>query len=68
MTLPGSGMETCNATFAPSPSYSVEQPVALSLTQNGLAAGLKAIPQAFCNTPSTFGAAPARLDTSGVTT
>ncbi len=54
-TLPGaggSGMPTCSATLVPSPSYNVEQPVALSAIQNGLAPGLNATPHAFCRTGS----------------
>ena len=40
-TLPGSGIFTSRLTFAPVPSYSVEQPVALSAIQKGLPAGFE---------------------------
>src|SRR5689334_22621349 len=44
---PGSGSFTRSAWGTPAPSYSVEQPVALSEIQNGLAAGVNATPHAF---------------------
>src|SRR6201997_2347252 len=56
--FPGNGIETCSPTLLPSPAYRVEQPVTLSLTQKGLPPGLKAMPQAFCNTGSRCAAAP----------
>src|SRR4051794_32252407 len=66
--LPGNGMDTCKAVIlTPLPSYKVEQPVALSLTQKGLPAGEKAIPHAFCRMASMCSAWPERFDTSGVT-
>src|SRR5689334_12929554 len=67
--LPGRGMETCRAVILmPVPSYRVEHPVRLSLTQKGLPAGEKAIPQAFCRTASWWAAWPGRLDVSRVIT
>src|SRR5690348_7527024 len=58
--LSGKGIGTWRATFAPVPSYSVEQPEALSAIQKGLAAGLNATPHAFRRTGSVFGATPGR--------
>ena len=54
-SLTRSGVAGCGT---PVPSYSVEQPVALSDIQNGLAAGVNATPHAFCSTGSVLGATP----------
>src|ERR1700720_4430293 len=67
MMLPGSGIATCRGTVEPSPPYSVEQPVALSLIQKGLPAGVNATPHAFCKTGSNTAAPPLISETSGVT-
>src|ERR1700730_3744947 len=67
-TLPGRGIDTCSPIFKPVPSYSVEQPVALSAIQKGLPAGEKATPHEFCSTRSWKLALPAKSETSGVTT
>jgi hypothetical protein len=48
--LSGKGIATWRATFAPVPSYRVEQPEALSATQKGLAAWQTTSPRAWSAT------------------